>query len=109
MGAIERQVTQVKRKNSTSCRPPDARLTVVGSVASRFGPREVARGYAVGAMAPVAAGVTPPEILELPVSEAAGGAQAARRTAIKLITSRIEGSRLGKLRILFICLLVHMN
>jgi hypothetical protein len=44
MGAIERQVAQVKRKNSTSCKPPEARLTVVGSVASRFGPRDVATG-----------------------------------------------------------------
>jgi hypothetical protein len=51
MGAIKRQVAQVKRKNSTSCNPPEAKLTVVGSVASRFGPREVAigRGEAVRA------------------------------------------------------------
>ena len=42
MGAIARQVDQVKRKNSTNCNSPDARLTVVGSVASRSGPREVA-------------------------------------------------------------------
>jgi len=42
MGAIARQVLQVKRKNSTRCGCPEARLTVVGSVASRSGPREVA-------------------------------------------------------------------
>src|SRR5215213_2470097 len=44
MGAMARHVLQVKRKNSTSCKPPEARLTVVGSVASKFGPREVATG-----------------------------------------------------------------
>jgi hypothetical protein len=49
MGAMERQVPQVKRKNSTKCSPPEARLTVEGSVASRSGPREVATGRAVGA------------------------------------------------------------
>src|ERR671925_301742 len=47
MGAMARQVLQVKRKNSTNCSPPDARLTVVGSVAWRSGPREVATGRAV--------------------------------------------------------------
>ena len=36
----------MKRKNSTSCNPPEARLTVVGSVAWRAGPREVAIGCA---------------------------------------------------------------
>jgi len=49
MGAMARQELQVKRKNSTKCRLPDARLTVKGSVASRSGPREVATGRAVGA------------------------------------------------------------
>jgi hypothetical protein len=44
---MARQVLQVKRKNSTNCSPPDARLTAVGSVASRLGPREVATGRAV--------------------------------------------------------------
>jgi len=48
MGAMERQVPQVKRKNSTKWSSPEARLTVLGSVASRFGPREVAMGSAVG-------------------------------------------------------------
>src|SRR5512145_1637988 len=48
MGAIARQVVQVKRKNSTSCNPPEARLTVAGSVACSSGPREVATGRAVG-------------------------------------------------------------
>jgi hypothetical protein len=47
MGAIERQVPQVKRKNSTNCNPPDARLTAPGSLAWRSGPREVATGRAV--------------------------------------------------------------
>jgi hypothetical protein len=47
MGAIARQVLQVKRKNSTNCNPPEARLTVPGSVACRSGPREVAMGRAV--------------------------------------------------------------
>ena len=47
MGAIARQVLQVKRKNSTKCNPPEARLTVVGSVAWSSGPREVASGRAV--------------------------------------------------------------
>jgi hypothetical protein len=47
MGAIARQVLQVKRKNSTNCNPPEARLIVVGSVACRSGPREVATGSAV--------------------------------------------------------------
>ena len=46
MDAIERQVLQVKRKNSTKCSWPDARFTVVGSVAWRSGPREVATGSA---------------------------------------------------------------
>jgi hypothetical protein len=50
MGAIERQVPQVKRKNSTNCKPPEARLTVVGSVAWRSGPREVATGRAVASL-----------------------------------------------------------
>src|SRR5574342_498160 len=51
MRAMARQVFQVKRKNSTSCNPPEAKLTVAGSVASKFGPREVAKtcGISVGA------------------------------------------------------------
>lgn len=44
---MARQVLQVKRKNSTNCSPPDARLTAVGSVAWSSGPREVATGRAV--------------------------------------------------------------
>ena len=51
---MERQVPQVKRKNSTNCKPPEARLTVRGSVASRLGPREVAMGRAVAGAAWVA-------------------------------------------------------
>jgi hypothetical protein len=39
---MERQVLQVKRKNSTNCNCPDARVTLEGSVASRSGPRDVA-------------------------------------------------------------------
>jgi len=49
MGAIARQVLQVKRKNSTNWTFPEARLTVLGSMASRLGPREVATGKGVGA------------------------------------------------------------
>jgi len=51
MGAIPRQVGHQKAKNSTICNPPDARVYVPGSVASRFGPREVATtcGASVGA------------------------------------------------------------
>jgi hypothetical protein len=41
MDAIEWQVPQVKRKNSTSCSPPDASETVSGFVAWRLGPSEV--------------------------------------------------------------------
>jgi hypothetical protein len=43
---MARQVLQVKRKNSTNCSPPEARLTVSGSVAWSSGPREVAMGKA---------------------------------------------------------------
>jgi hypothetical protein len=43
MGAIARQVLQVKRKNSINCNWPAAKVTVVGSVASRVGPREVGK------------------------------------------------------------------
>src|SRR5512143_303617 len=49
MGAICWQVVHQNSKNSTSCKPPEARLTVIGSVASRLGPRDVAMGSAVGA------------------------------------------------------------
>ena len=49
MGAMARQVLQVKRKNSTNCNSPEARLTELGSVAWRSGPREVATGRGVGA------------------------------------------------------------
>jgi hypothetical protein len=48
MGAICWQVVHQNSKNSTNCSPPDAMLTVVGSVASRFGPREVATRRGVG-------------------------------------------------------------
>jgi len=58
MGAIARQVPQVKRKNSTNCNFPEARLTVRGSVASRLGPREVATGNGVGSTASVGAATT---------------------------------------------------
>jgi hypothetical protein len=56
MGAIARQVLQVKRKNSTNCNPPDAKLTVEGSVAWSSGPREVAIGGAVGSLGVVCFG-----------------------------------------------------
>lgn len=48
MGAICWHGTHQNSKNSTNCKPPEARLTVVGSVASRFGPREVATGSGAG-------------------------------------------------------------
>ena len=49
MGAIPWQVVHQNSKNSTSCNPPDAMLTVLGSVASRLGPREVATACTVDA------------------------------------------------------------
>jgi hypothetical protein len=113
MGAIERQVAQVKRKNSTSCSPPDARLTVVGSVAWSSGPREVAIGKEEGMRASV--GVIAASVAGLDVERMAGlgtaavrlgetglliGAQAARKTVIR--------ARLGKRRILLICLLKNV-
>jgi len=48
MGAICWQVVHQNSKNSTNCKLPDAIVTVLGSVASRCGPREVAMGSAVG-------------------------------------------------------------
>jgi hypothetical protein len=95
MGAIERQVAQVKRKNSTSCNPPEARLTVVGSVASRFGPREVAtgRGEAVRAAAGATAAIVASPVAGMGDElasvwlEAAGvgaGAQADTKVAITI-------------------------
>jgi hypothetical protein len=57
MGAIARQVLQVKRKNSTNWTCPEARLTVVGSVASSSEPREVAMGNGVAATALVGSSV----------------------------------------------------
>jgi hypothetical protein len=113
MGAIERQVAQVKRKNSTSCSPPEARLTVVGSVAWSSGPREVAIGKGEGAEASVGdnmAGVAElsaergVELGAIAVWLGETGvlvvAQAARKTAAR--------ARLGKRRILFICLLIKV-
>src|SRR5215216_4469601 len=89
MGAMARQVLQVKRKNSTSCNCPAARLTVEGSVASRLGPREVATaGSAFGWVAvftAVGGAVTTGE---------AAGVQAARKTA--------SNTRLGRRRVFII-------
>src|SRR5260221_1671054 len=51
MGAICLQVVHQNSKNSTNCKLPDAIETVLGSVASRCGPREVAMGSAVGTSA----------------------------------------------------------
>src|SRR6266508_1227007 len=94
MGAIARQVVQVKRKNSTNCTPPEARLIVVGSVASRFGPREVATACTVGAGVAVnstmmgVAVTTSGDLLEV-----SAGAQAANKTASRLrpVLSVVEG------------------
>jgi hypothetical protein len=116
MGAIERQVLQVKRKNSTNWSPPEARRTVVGSVAWSSGPREVAAGRAVAS-----AGVGEAEVRGVGVREAGGevrgfvgvggefvgeaaGVQAVRKTASRLALSKIEGTRLRKKRIFIICL-----
>jgi hypothetical protein len=98
MGAIPWQVVHQNSKNSTNCRPPDAMLTVLGSVASRLGPREVAIGSCVAARASVGAAVAWIEVSD--VDAAAGrvslgitmvgcagmavevaGAQAAKKTA----------------------------
>jgi len=54
MGAICWQVVHQNSKNSTNCRPPDAILTVLGSVASRLGPRDVATACAITVGAGVA-------------------------------------------------------
>lgn len=115
MGAMARQVLQVKRMNSTNCNPPEARLTVVGSVACRSGPREVATGSAVASTAAgwVAGSSVAAEAVSVEgrVAAAGGlagvpaGAQAARKTAsrIRLVLrsprrgSVVEG--LGKRRI----------
>jgi hypothetical protein len=118
---MERQVPQVKRKNSTNCNCPDARLTVVGSVAWSSGPREVATGSGVGATASVGASVIPGmgcpcsrvgtgggnvavggRAVGAAVSGAVAGAHAARKTASRLALSKIEGTRLGKRRVFII-------
>ena len=102
MGAMARHVLQVKRKNSTNCSPPDARLTVAGSLASRFGPREVATGRAVaspeaGWVAGSDAGAARVRVGEVPPGGSVGTgafvavlsvAQAASRTASRLRTGR---------------------
>jgi hypothetical protein len=117
MGAIARQVVQVKRKNSTSCSPPDASETVAGSVASRFGPREVAMGRGVGITVSVGASVLCAEIIAVGLggrtstpgpaavdpadTVGAVGEQAAKKTATQ--------TRLGKKRIFAICLFNFIN
>src|SRR5215212_6296273 len=98
MGAMARQVLQVKRKNSTSCSPPAARLTVEGSVASRLGPRDVATTGTLGASESVGSALG-----WVAVSTAVGGAvttgeaagaQDARKTA--------SNTRLGRRRVFII-------
>jgi hypothetical protein len=112
MGAIERQVAQVNLKNSTNCSPPAARLTVVGSVASRFGPRDVATGKGEATADSVEAAITGVEVPRLAgkvglatadwlgATGEAAGAQAARNKATKI--------RPGKRRILVIWLLIYL-
>jgi hypothetical protein len=121
MGAIARQVLQVKRKNSTNWSPPEARLTVAGSVAWRSGPREVATGSAVGAEASVGAStagwVAGSRVAAASVAlgsiggwvaagvgfaELVAGAQEASKTAskIRLVLSVVEG--VGKRRVFII-------
>lgn len=106
MGAIPWQVVHQNSKNSTNCGPPDAILTVVGSVASRFGPREVAMGSCVAGRFSVGAAVVGTEVsdaeagkvsLGMPVTGCVGiavevaGAQAARKMAnrLRLIKKRL--------------------
>ena len=94
MGAIAWQVVQVKRKNSTNCTPPEAKLTVVGSMASRFGPREVAMGSGVAARPSVGAAVACTEVSDVDAEDGkvspgitvtgCAGAQAANKTASRL-------------------------
>jgi len=101
MGAIPWQVVHQNSKNSTNCRPPDAILTALGSVASRFGPREVAIGSCVAGRFSVGAAVASTEgsaveaaagkvSLGITVTGWAGiavevaGVQAARKTASRL-------------------------
>jgi hypothetical protein len=102
MGAIARQVLQVKRKNSTNCNPPEARLTVVGSVACRSGPREVATGRAVASAGWVAGSVVGAAEVEVAATtggsvavagglvEAAPGAHAANITADRIRFGRMN-------------------
>ena len=92
MGAMARQVLQVKRKNSTNCNPPAARLTLVGSVAWSSGPREVARGRAVasslGAICVAGLGVAAPRVAV--ARDTAGGSVAAGAHAANKVTSRTK-------------------
>jgi hypothetical protein len=110
MGAMARQVLHVKRKNSTNCNSPEARLTVAGSVAYRSGPREVATGTdavgdasvetmpSVGASSAGIAVSVGRATLAGSVATAGGlavsaGAQAATRRANRLSLKRVEGMR----------------
>jgi len=115
MGAMARQVLQVKRKNSTSCSWPEARFTVVGSVACRSGPREVVITWiSTGAVAAktgfVACG--PAEVsvaVALRVASAgvsacsdetlvaAGAQEDAAKTAIRLRVQKMKRGRRGLL------------
>jgi len=130
MGAIARQVLQVKRKNSTNCNPPEARETVVGSVASRSGPREVAMGWAstggvadnsskryVAVKSTAAVGVSTGGEGVAAVSTVAegtgwaaggsvavAGAQEANSAASRLVLSRVEGMKRRERRIFIISL-----
>jgi hypothetical protein len=122
MGAIARQVLQVKRKNSTNWSSPEARLTVVGSVAWSSGPREVTIGNGVGPAASVDTAAKEGVSVEsaariVGLDPAAGwlgetaplaGEQAASKTA-RLDRRLIEGISLEERRIFIIYLLVYMS
>src|SRR5829696_1413142 len=101
MGAMARQVLQVKRKNSTSCNCPAAKLTVEGSVASRLGPRDVATAGTAGARGSVGSATGGVDV-STPIGGAVAtgevaGAQAARK--------RASSTRLGRRRgFIIICI-----
>ena len=94
-----------------NCTLPDARLTVVGSTASRFGPREVAIGCTVEAGVAVKsrAGVAVNPTMLGGAETASGervevpcGAQAANKTATRPIVSNVERLGRGSRRFLLI-------
>jgi hypothetical protein len=109
---MERQVAQVNRKNSTNCRPPEARLTVVGSVAWSSGPREVAIGGGVGVGS---AAVSTGSVEGLRVGRTVGpGSTVVRMEEAgpfpgeQATREMVKRASPEKRRILFICLLMNV-